>query len=189
MNRKGILAITAVFFLVFTNILFSREDQTMNEPFGDAIEGIQFPNVRGSNLQGQPFNLPGEFEGELNIILVAFQREQQRDINTWLPVVQRIHDEMNHVAFYELPTIRNMNIVYQWFINQGMRSGIPDSTARHTTITLYLDKEQFCQSLGIESQDQIHVFVVTQDGRVMWRDSGIHTLEKEKSLIEMIKSL
>ncbi len=159
-------------------------EDTMN--IKDENSGIVFPAVSGSNLDGQKFNLPTDFDGELNIVLVAFLREQQRDINTWLPAARRLSREFENLEYYELPTIRKMNNLSQWYINNGMRLGIPDAEARRTTITLYIDKEQFCRKLGIESQRTIHTFLVKSDGSVLWHGAGTHTENKEESLVRRI---
>jgi hypothetical protein len=42
-----------------------------------------FPGGSGDNLNGKHFDLPGAFEGALNLVVVAFQREQQHDVDGW----------------------------------------------------------------------------------------------------------
>lgn len=185
---KYMIILKALFVAVLiagTAWLLAQEDIKMTESIPEKI--AHFPHVSGSNLHGQKFNLPNDFEGELNIVIVAFRREQQRDVNTWLPHVKEIHREYDNLAYYELPTIRNMNALSQWFINQGMRSGIPDSTARHITITLYIDKEPFTEALNITTQDEIHTFLVTRDGDVLWRALGLHSPEKERGLRDVVE--
>lgn len=124
----------------------------------------------------------------MNITLVAFWRHQQKDVDTWLPMARRLKSDHENVAYYELPTIRQLNSLSQWYINNGMRMGIPDTEARLTTITLYLDKEMFCEALDISVQDSIHVFLVNKEGDVLWRESGRHSLEKENELMAAIES-
>jgi len=158
----------------------------MAESVPDKI--AQFPKVSGSNLHGQKFNLPNDFEGELNIVIVAFLREQQQDVNTWLPHVKEIHGENENIAYYELPTIRNMNALSQWFINQGMRSGIRDEEMRSITITLYLDKKEFKQALNITSEETITLLLVNDQGNVVWRTTGSWTDEKEQKMRHVLNT-
>jgi hypothetical protein len=40
----------------------------------EATGTMNFPNVSSSNLEGQKFNLPKDFEGKLNIVVIAFRR-------------------------------------------------------------------------------------------------------------------
>lgn len=42
---------------------------------------------------------------ERNLVLIAFRREQQFDIDTWIPIAQRHMQRRPDVRYYELPTI------------------------------------------------------------------------------------
>jgi hypothetical protein len=84
--------------------------------------------------------------------------------------------------YYELPTIYEMPSISRTFINEGMRAGIPDQTARERTITLYIDKDEFKSALGISSEDEISLFLVDKQGSIIWRSSGTYMKEKAKDL-------
>jgi len=60
-----------------------------------------------------------------------------------------------------------------------MRNGIRDTAMRDATITLYIDKRPFDASLGITSEDEIVVLLVTPDGTVLWRAAGAYEPAKE----------
>lgn len=144
---------------------------------------IYFPAVSGSNLAKRPFRLPADFEGDYNLVLIAFKQHQQRDIDTWLPLARQLAAADSRWRYYELPVIRDMNFLYRAFIDGGMRSGIPDQTARETTITLYLDKKAFRHALGLPHEDTIYVLVVKSDGSVLWQTAGRHSSEKAQALM------
>lgn len=153
----------------------------------------KFPVVSGFNLNRQELVFPRDFEGQLNLVLVAFQQSQQAAVNTWLPLAQNLESEIPGFMYYELPTIYEMPSFSRTFINEGMRAGIPDQTARERTITLYLDKEAFKSGLGISSEDEISLFLVARDGKIYWRNTGIYTdikaNELQAELEELIKEL
>ena len=44
--------------------------------------GAKFPRLIASNLEKRTFTLPDDFEGSRNLLLVAFQREQQQQAGT-----------------------------------------------------------------------------------------------------------
>ena len=52
---------------------------------GDSL--LRFPVVQGKNLEGRSFHLPHDFEGDMNIVVVAFQRHQQAAVDTWMPAL------------------------------------------------------------------------------------------------------
>ena len=147
---------------------------------------MRFPSVEGSNLAGRRFRLPRDFEGRLNIVLVAFEMRHQDDVDTWVPLVEQLAAADPGVRYYELPTIWRMNPVRQWMIDSGMRMGIPDPKTRAATITLYLDREAFCQALGLPHTRSIYALLVDDTGEVLWRESGRFTAAKGESLAQAL---
>lgn len=148
-----------------------------------------FPVVTGKNLDGKKFHLPHDFEGELNLVFLAFQREQQLMVNTWLPTADLLESIHPKLRYYELPTISRMNPIARWFINTGMRSGIKDPKSRRKTITLYLDKGSFRKELGIPGEKNIYILLMDKQGKVTWRSEGPCDVEKAKSLSDFINAL
>ena len=150
---------------------------------------MQFPAVRGSSLSGREYSLPADFEGEVNLVLVAFQRWQQELVDTWLPTARRLAETYPTLRYYELPTISRLNFLARAFIDSGMRAGIPDPTARATTITLYLDKLSFRQALELPEEETIYVMLVDRQGQVLWRADGAFAPETGQELEQAIARL
>ncbi len=132
----------------------------------------RFPKIEGTNLEGRRFVLPGDFEGSLNVVMVAFKREQQRDVDTWLPFLKTVAAARPDVRVYEIPTLGRRYRIMRSFIDGGMRSGIPDKAVREATITLYIDKTPFRDALKIGTEDRIQVFLIDRQGRVHWHAEG-----------------
>jgi hypothetical protein len=147
----------------------------------------EFPQVTGSNLEGRRFQLPQDFEGKLNLAIVAFQRWHQDLVDTWVPLARRLRSAYPDFRYYELPTIWRMNPLFRWSIDAGMRAGIADRGAREATITLYLDKEPFRQVLEIPDEATIHLFLVERSGRVLWRTDGPFTEEAGEALARAVQ--
>jgi len=144
--------------------------------------GAYLPSVKAANLAKRDFNLPADFEGDRNLLLVAFEREQQKDVDTWLREMRRFEELDPGFHYYELPTIQRPNAFLRWFIDTGMRRGIPDGKARERTITLYLEKKPFCDALLITDQKKIYAFLVDREGKVLWRSEGLFDETKGASL-------
>jgi hypothetical protein len=132
----------------------------------------RFPRVEGSNLEGKRFALPSEFEAEYNVVFVAFRREQQADVDSWIPFLREQKLSERGVRMYELPTLKRSYRLMRGFIDGGMARGIPEKATREATITLYIDKSPFKQALRISTEDSIVALLVTRDGRVLWRADG-----------------
>jgi hypothetical protein len=147
----------------------------------------KFPALESETLEKRAVQLPADFQGERNLLLIAFEREQQKDIDTWLTQMKRYEDIDKGCRYYEIPMIEKMNRFMRWFINTGMRHGIPEKKARERTITLYIDKEPFKKSLQIPDEQKIYALVVDRSGNVLWRATGPYDDANGKSLQQFLE--
>jgi hypothetical protein len=145
-----------------------------------------FPVVEGRNLEGRALALPADFTAEMNIVVIAFRREQQADVDTWMPALRALASHDTTLAVYELPTIERRFRLMRSFIDGGMRRGIPDAAVRAATITLYIDKGPFKRSLGIANEGAIQVLLVDRAGVVHWRAVGRYTSDAVAELTELV---
>jgi len=147
----------------------------------------KFPELKASNLESREFNLPHDFGGERNLVLIAFQREQQEQLDTWLKEMNRFQEADPGFQYYELPTIDKLNPLMRWFIDSGMRRGIPDKNARARTITLYIDKKPFEESLQLPTEKIVYALLVDRSGSVLWRTEGEYNQTKGESLRQALR--
>jgi hypothetical protein len=149
----------------------------------------RFPDTKGTSLSLVDHHLPSTLSGVANLLLIAFRQWQQRDVDTWVPTARALADEYPGFRVYELPVISKLYRPVAGFIDGGMRSGIPDPDVRDMTITIYLDRKRFMQSLSIDSAGEIVPMLVTPDGRILWRttgpmtDDGVQTLRQAVSAV------
>ena len=83
---------------------------------------LVFPTYVSDNLSKKKMTLPQDFAGKnYNIVFVAFAREQQDDIDTWVPAVTTLLHRFGREAlnFYEIPVIDRPNWLIQKFITEG----------------------------------------------------------------------
>ena len=132
--------------------------------------------------------LPGALKGKLNLVLIAFWRRQQREINTWLAYLEPWKKKYPGLRFYEFPTIRSGMRFFRFFIDGGMRSGIPDKSARQRTITLYINKKPFRKALGLPHERSIYALLIDKQGRVFWKASGVATKKNRASIHRFLKA-
>jgi ATP10 protein len=163
-------------------MMFFKKDDTPTAPT-PKDKRPQFPKVSGSNLNEKVFNLPADFEGERNIVFVAFQQWHQSQVDSWMPATKKIAESNKTLRFYEIPALSAMLPIARKFIDNGMRGGIPDKAVRAITITLYINKENFRAWLNLANEKQIYILVVDKKGNVLWREEGAFTEEKGKSLV------
>ncbi|MFX1512960.1 MAG: hypothetical protein ACFFCQ_10265 [Promethearchaeota archaeon] len=146
-----------------------------------------FPEVEGSNLEGQKLTLPYDLAGKLNIVIIAFKRYQQRLVDDWIPSLEKLTQMYPEIEFYEVPTLAKGYLLMRFIIDGGMRSGIPSRQARERTITIYINKRQFKEKLDISSENTIYLFLVTTDGKILRQEEGAMTEAKIRKLQNQIK--
>lgn len=150
---------------------------------------MTFPTVNGSNLQRAKLTLPQDFESDYNLLFIAFQQWHQDEVNTWIPLAESCEAQFPGLVYYELPTIRSLNAFSRFFINEGMRAGIPNPKSRERTITLYLEKDDFRTALGLEDEEHIFALLIDHQGNELWRARGPHSQVSEASLLEVLGGL
>jgi hypothetical protein len=148
----------------------------------DGKKTLVFPNVSGSNLEGKSRRLPNDFEGDLNIVIIAFRREQTDLIESWLNSLAQMIEKNTKLGFYELPVLSRAYSPFRWWIDGGMRAGIVDDEARERTVTVYTNKRDFKRRLEIPNEETIYIFLVSRNGTILWQDKGRLTEAKFQKL-------
>ena len=179
----GAVALVSAFLLVQT---WARAD--VGAQVARAAATPSFPVVSGSNLERRKFNLPADFEGDLNIVALAFLREHQTLIDTWTATASRLTKADAGLHFYELPVLTETNGLFSLFIDGGMRAGIPDRVARAATITLYTDRARFLKTAGLPGDRTIYVLLVDRQGKIYWRGEGAFTPAQGAALEQAIRA-
>jgi hypothetical protein len=159
-----------LFFRVCPILLaFSLAAGTANGP-----STASFPSLKAKNLEGKILSLPEDFSGELNLLLFAFDRDQQADVNSWIAAMPDLLKGQTGISFYEIPTIAKPYKLMKFVIDRGMKSAFKDPEQRARTITLYVDRAAFEHAMRIDTEDRIALALVDKKGNVLWRETGLY---------------
>lgn len=154
-----------------------------------SLESKLFPRINGTNLEGDQLMIPQDLEGKKKLLVVAYKRKQQEDINTWLEASTELLKKYPDFSVYEIPVLKKFNFLMRFNINNGMRYGIGSKEQRERTITLYLDKEQFNSTLNIDSEDTIYAFLLNENNEIIWRTQGLATQSYIYELEEYLEKI
>jgi hypothetical protein len=143
---------------------------------------LRFPSITADTLSKQTLHLPQDFGTADSLVVLAFERNQQKDLDTWAKPATDLAQASPQLRFYEIPVFPWRDVFYRWWLNTAMRSNTPDDVARRRTIPVYVNKEKFESSLQITTEKDITVVLLDKDGRVVWRSSGPWTEEKGRAL-------
>ena len=135
----------------------------------------EFPAIQAASLDGAKLHLPQDFSGQLNLVILSFAREQQREVDTWIPVAKQIQAAHKNFSYYELPTTSREDLLYRWWFDSALRSNTTDKDLRGRTLTAYVSKHSFEKTLHITNEKRVVALLVDRTGKVYWRADGACT--------------
>ena len=95
--------------------------------------------------------------------------------------------EKPNLSFFEIPLIYELSTFKRFWVNNGMRFGIPDAAARKRTITVYTNRDEFFK-ISKMKEDEIYALLINKDGKILWSDEGVVNDKKIKDLMKVIDS-
>ena len=146
----------------------------------------QFPAIQATSLDGARLNLPANFSGPLNLVIISFAREQQQQVDSWIPAARQIESAHAKFRYYELPTTSRENLLYRWWFNGALRSNTTDKDLRSRILTAYVSKGAFKKALHIANEKRVVAILVDQKGRVYWRADGSYTDPEMPALLSAL---
>ncbi len=150
-----------------------------------ANQNNHFPKMTGIDLNGKKQEIPAVFKNKFNLIVVAFKKEQQIEVNTWIKALEPMLKQDPNLSFYEIPLIYELSVFKRMFLNNGMRFGITDEIARKRTITVYANRQEFFKLTQMK-EEQIYALLLDSSGKIIWRTEGVADDKKILSLKKII---
>ena len=137
-----------------------------------------FPTITGKNLNKKRISVPDDFSEKNIIIIVAFQRWHQGSVDECIEYLEKNNiNDTHHII--EVPVLKQFSRLRQMRLDGVMRAGILDYDIRERTITVYLDKQEFRNSLSIANEDAIHWFQINHSNNsILSRGTGVITSEE-----------
>ena len=137
--------------------------------------GARFPRLHARNLEGLDVVLPDAFAGDRNVVLVAFRREHQALVDSWVPWLEEQASMEPALRVFEVPVIGRLWAPMRRFIDGGMAASIKVPRILQRTLTVYGPVEALTTPLGIADRSTITVLLLDADGAVLWSCTGGHT--------------
>ena len=141
------------------------------------MTGLAFPRLSVKDLFGTEASTPDCFGAEPAVVLVAFRRQQQAQVDSWLPWL-----EHEHLRFFEMPCIARAFAPFRPMIDGGMAAGVGTDEARGRTLTYYGDLRKVTGPLEIRNRGEITVLAV-EGGTVIGRATGSFSDERGRALL------
>ena len=150
------------------------------------LVGRRFPSVAGRALSGETVRIPEDLLGAPALLLCAYRRGTQPDIDRWAAFAGR---EFPWLTVYELPIIPSVVWrPFQGMIDGGMRGGVP-RRQWSTVVTLYEQGAKARAFLGDGGGLRASVLLLDADGVVIFCDGGGYREAASRSLAQALRAL
>src|SRR5680860_90873 len=110
----------------------------MREPMTNGFGEVRFPRLEARDLEGRALALPDAFAGELNLVIVAFRRDQQAMVDTWTAWFSKIALQHPTLGLYEVPVIATRWSPARPLIDGGMAQAVSAQAVRRALRTVDL---------------------------------------------------
>ena len=118
---------------------------------------MRFPTLETRSLEGDAVRVPDDLPSNPSIVLLPFQRWHQDLIETWDGVLGELAREHPTLSVWEVPALSRLYVPSRFFIDGGMRAGIPSPDTRRHTLTAYTDLRVLARKLSLPGFDTLHV--------------------------------
>ncbi len=161
-------------------------ESTMREQAHSSI-GKRFPEVTGTSLAKTPESIPDSARGKITLVAVAFLRESQAQLDSWLgPFTERFGNREGF-TFYEVPMLSTGYRLMRPLIDGGMRAGIPDAKHKHV-VTMYGNVKKYVEELSMDTRLG-YAFLLDREGIIRWQGQGFATPETLQELFDTAEKL
>ena len=146
-----------------------------------------FPEISAETLSKKQVVFPQAVGGKYAFILIAFKRQTQGEVDSWLDPFWEDFSGKKGITFFEIPMISgNWKWMSSW-IDSGMRSGVPDEKHDHVA-TYYGPLKKYFDYFDIRDSGTVHVFLLDKKGRIIWRETGPANKTKYEKLKTLIQT-
>ena len=141
---------------------------------------MQFPNVRGREVTGDPVSLPADFRGDPTLVLMAFRWQQRGLVESWESFAAHLSDGFPAFEYCELVLVnRRRGMLGGGFARQSTPEflGLPEMLTRDLpdhAIVAPVDRRRFRRSLGLVGE-QTNYALLVDDGRIVGGAAGALT--------------
>ena len=145
----------------------------------------KFPSVTGRNLNKKTVTVPDDYNNKPLLVIAAFEQWQQRVVDEVIAAFDANGLGERHTII-EIPVIQRSTRFRQIRLDTIMRAVIRDRDVRQRTVTVYLDKKAFRDSLDIPNDSAVHWFLIDHISKeIRLRGVNVPSSEELKQLVSL----
>jgi len=150
---------------------------------------MRFPTLQARDLEGGTVTIPDDLPSGPRVILLPFLREHQPIVDGWVRGLAGLAETHPDLSVFEVPALSRLYLAGRFYIDGGMRAGIPSVDTRRHTLTVYTDLAKLATALELPSRQTAQVFLLDATGEIVWRDGGQASAEKLTAIADALVAL
>ena len=141
-----------------------------------------FPLLKGTNLKMENLSVPDDLPGEIKLILVAYDTDQQVFVDKWLKPLEELNEAYPQLAGYYIPLLPTSASNAALPILGGMTLAAGSDRDRERTIVVFTDVDAFNALVDVPDKDEVQLFLLDADNQIRWHGSGSYDHDTLSSL-------
>jgi len=146
---------------------------------------VKFPEIRGMALNNIPFTIPNDLRSKLNILILPCEKSNKLNLERWISFMKTLISDIHFLDYYQINIYNKRLKVLRRYMSRRARRSILNRNI-DKIINFYYDLNIFKNSLNLESYKNVYIFLINQEGDILWRTEGIYDLDKAQLLKQKI---
>ena len=147
-----------------------------------------FPTIAAEALDKTPITIPKQLEGQPNLLLLSWARDQAPEIDTWTAVAQALEHSYPTIRVYRMLVSPPENALYRWWDSSSLRNAETDPELLHWTVPLYTDEVALQRALGLSgSRHAVVAVLVDRAGHILWKAQGPSSSATRSGLLAAVQ--
>lgn len=141
----------------------------------------RLPTITTKRLDQQPITLPHGLPAERSLALVAFQRSQRAEVDSWIKGLRLDHDPS--IPWFKMPVFDDPGSAgARSDIERKMLERYTSDSARKRLVPVFTDRGAFIRAAGLTGTEHAWVLVLDREGKVLARAEGMYDEAKAQAL-------
>ena len=166
------------FFCLVASSTFAFNELQGTTPL--PLEGLTFSDTK--------IKIPETFHGRLVLLCFGFSRKSQADFKSWVDPFKKRYLSNNEISHLEVAMIGRKSKIETFFIQKGMKAGIPKSS--HNNVMAYFgDIKQFKDYYGFSHKEKGYFLLLDKNSTIIWQNFGKATDKEIDKLFNLVDEI
>jgi ATP10 protein len=131
--------------------------------------GDTFPEISGPTLSGKHLTLPADAAGKPAVVSFSFSKAGGKESGLWSEHIENDFPAVGHP--YTVMMIEAAPKFVRGMIISGSKKGMSPQ-AQDRCIAMEHDEDAWKKRIGFTDENKAYIFLLTPNGRIVWKSSG-----------------